>query len=227
MSTQRSQQSIKQWVTHRFFIPNVSSIAELKTSFTPSNCHQIFTEHLKPFGTPLPIIDPSSHLHVCIQNTQHDFKLYNDGLEMATIIENLKNIDVVMFIPISPNVNGKNPTNWARTKNIFRKHFKQVHLSAVSSNIGEDPLCINKNLVGGSAILTFGLWASKVSSAPIDNSGFGTFSITPIQGKGGKHVSFISAYITVQKGSEIGTESLYAQQVMLHEKHEISRGSIP
>jgi len=128
-----------------------------ETSFTPFNCHQLFLEHLTPFGTPIPIIDPSSHVRL------------------------------------------ENPSNWVRTRNIFKNHFKQVHLSPVSSNIGADPLYINKHLVGGSATLAFGPWASKVSFTPIDESGFGTFSITSMQGKGRKHVSFISAYIGSKK----------------------------
>jgi hypothetical protein len=88
-------------------------------------------------------------------------------------------------------------------------------------------LYINKHLVGGSAILTFGLWASKVSISPTDDSGHGVFSITTIQGKGNKHISFISAYIAVSKGLDIGTESLYAQQVTIHEKESIKTGSLP
>jgi hypothetical protein len=33
-----------------------------------------------------------------------------------------------------------------------------------------------------------------------------------IQGKGNKFISFLAAYIAVKKGSDIGVESLYAQQ---------------
>jgi hypothetical protein len=51
--------------------------------------------------------------------------------------------------------------------------------------------------------------------------------LTTIQGRGNKHISFISAYIAVSKGSVIGTESLYAQQVTIHEKVSIKSGSLP
>lgn len=60
----------------------------------------------------------------------------------------------------------------------------------------------------------------------MDESGYGTFSITTIQGTGGKNVSFICAYSAVQKGSDIGTESLFAQQVSLHEKKSTKTGII-
>ncbi len=73
------------------------------------------------------------------------------------------------------------------------------------------------------SILTFGHWASKVS----DTSGYDTFTITTIQGKGSKFVSFISAYIAVQKGSDIGVESLYAQQYTLYERSCLKTGNPP
>jgi hypothetical protein len=73
---------------------------------------------------------------------------------------------------------------------------------------------MNKHLVGGSAILTFGLWSSKVSNSPIDKSGHGIFSITTIQGKGKRCLSFLSTYRAVSKGSDIG-QNLYSRN-MLH-----------
>jgi hypothetical protein len=88
--------------------------------------------------------------------------------------------------------------------------------------MGLEPQFANKNLVGWLANLTGGLWASKVSSASQDTSGFGTFSITTIQGKDNKRISFISAYIAADKGTNNGTESLFAQQTMIQEKRERS-----
>jgi hypothetical protein len=84
---------------------------------------------------------------------------------MSSIIQNLKKLDISMFCPISPNVNWHNSSNRSRTHQIFCLHFSQVHLSAVSSDIGLDPLYLKKHLIGGSAILTFGLWASKKESS--------------------------------------------------------------
>jgi len=74
----------------------------------------------------------------------------------------------------------------------------------VSSDIGHDPHHLNNHLVGGAAIMTFGLWASKVSKSSSDSSGYGSFTTTNIQGKGMTHISFILALIAVQKGSDIG-----------------------
>jgi len=45
----------------------------------------------------------------------------------------------------------------------------------------------NKGLVGGNAIITTGLWASKVSEITHDKSSFGTFTVTTIQGKNKNH----------------------------------------
>jgi hypothetical protein len=203
-----TQSSIKKWTVHSPFIPNIpslssspgtSSVHPIDTS-PPSHPRQHYSSHLSPFGTPLPIIDPKKILRVCVQNTQHDFKIYSDGLELTSIIEHLQNLAISMFVPISPNVNWKNHSNWSCTHQLFCQHFHHVHISAISSDIGLQPLYLNKHLVAGTVILSFGLWASKVIPGPQDDSGYGTFSVTTIQGKGGKHVSFISAYIAVNKG---------------------------
>jgi hypothetical protein len=146
---------------------------------------------------------------------------------MSSMIQNLKLIDVSMFIPISPNINWQNNSNWSRTHQIFRPHFNQVHLSAVSSAVGLDPLYLNKYLIGGSAILTFGLWASKVSQTIQDESGYGSFTVTTMSGKNKKCISFISAYIAIQKGSDIGTEFLFAQQLTIYEKLSLKSKRIP
>lgn len=70
----------------------------------PSSPHQLYTEHLNPFGTPIPTIDLTQILRVVVQNTQHDFKLLDAGISLPIIIENLKSIGANMFFPISPNV---------------------------------------------------------------------------------------------------------------------------
>jgi hypothetical protein len=175
------QSSIKQWTIHRPFIPNTTQKARLMHNpMSPSHPRQAFTAHLHPFGTSMPAIDHTRVLWICAQNTQHDFKLHDNGLDMHNIITNLRLLGASTFVAISPNVNWKKTSNWVRTKQIFCPHFTQVHLSATSSDIGNDPLYINKHLVGGSAILTFGLRASKVSISPINDSGHGVFSITTI-----------------------------------------------
>jgi hypothetical protein len=193
----------------------------------PMHHHQCFTDHLLPFGNPMPVIDPTRILRICMQNTQHDFQIYGDGLEITTISNNLQSLGINMFIPISPNVNWINPYYWFHTRQLFHYNFHHVNLSAVSSDIGLDPLYLHKHLMGGVAILTLGLWPSKVSTVLKDESGFGTFTITTIQGKRKKFVTFIAAYIAVKKGSDVGSESLYAQQLTIYEKQSFARGSLP
>jgi hypothetical protein len=221
----KSQQSIDKWLVHRPFIPSISFDASNHVPGHPSTQSQIFLDHLTPFGNPITVVDQTKILRVCMQNTQHDFRLYGDGIKITSISNQLKTLGVNMFIPISPNVNWQNPSNWARTRQCFRSNFLQVSVSAVSSNMGLDPLYLHKSLVGGAAILTFGLWSAKVSNTFHDESRFGSYTVTTIQGKGKKYVSFVAAYIAVKKGSDIGTESLYAQQMTIHEQNTLQQGS--
>jgi hypothetical protein len=93
--------------------------------------------------------------------------------------------------------------------------------------VGKELHYANKHIVGGAAILTFGLWASKVINSFPDPCGFGSFTVTTIQGKGNKHISIISAYIAVQKGSDIGFDSLCAQQFFLYECNWLRSKNIP
>ncbi len=56
-----------------------------------------------------------------------------------------------------------------------------------------------------------------MSHISLDNSGNGTYSITTLQGKHNKCISFISTYIAVTKGGNIGIKSIYSQQVTIYE----------
>jgi len=47
-------------------------------------------------------------------------------------------------------------------------------------------------------------------------TGYGTYSVTTIQGKGNRIVSFILVFIAVKKVSDIGIESLFAQQQTIY-----------
>jgi hypothetical protein len=152
-----------------------------------------------------------------MHNTQHSFQLYGDGLEITSIIDNLIMIGASMLTPINPNFNWHNQSQLIRTKQLFQCSFQQVHLSASSCNIGLE--CKYIISIGRAAILTFGLWSLKISQSSHDLSGYGTYSITTLQGKGNERISFIAAYFAVSKGSDIGVDSLYAQQVTYHEKH--------
>jgi len=187
LQTLQSQHKITKWATHCPFIPDnpfeKSSHTKDKNDprehMTPQHPHQVFVDHLTPYGTSLPPIDKSNFLCICMQNTQHSFNIFDD-MELPVIIDNLKSIGASMFIPISPNVNWKMVTNWAHTRHLFRPHFQPVHLLAVSSDIGDDPHYFNKHLVGSAAILSCGLWVSKVSQLIQDQSGYGTFAVTTL-----------------------------------------------
>jgi hypothetical protein len=53
------------------------------------------------------------------------------------------------------------------------------------------------------------------------------FTVTIIQGANKRKIFFISVYIAVQKGSNIGIESVYAQQTPLHERICMKKGTPP
>ena len=221
------QQRIKPWCVHCPFIPGITPHHFESNIEGPSNPRKTYTGHLTPYGTPLHPIDSTRILRLCMQNTQFSFQLFNDGLDLSHILHHLPLLHVSMFVPISPNVIWNNPSNWTQTKQIFHPLSRQIHLSACSSNFGIGSEYLHKSLVGGNAILTFGQWATKVSHFFPDASGFGSFTVTTIQGKNNKKVSFISAYIAVNKGAYIGIDSLYAQQTTLHELTRIKQGKSP
>jgi len=108
----------------------------------------------------MPTIDHTKVLRVCMQNTQNSFQLYGDCLDITSTIDQLKNIGASMFSAISPNINWNNQMHWIQTKQLSRPSFNHVHLSASSSNIGLQKEYFTKPLIGGAAILTFGLWSS-------------------------------------------------------------------
>jgi len=85
----------------------------------------------------------------------------------------------------------------------------------------------NKQLIGGTAITTTGIWSTKVSSVQGDDSRFGSFTITALQGKNQKGNSLITAYIAVKKGSNIGIDSLFAQQTTIYEHNCLLQNWIP
>jgi hypothetical protein len=102
---------------------------------------------------------------------------------------------------------------------VFRPRSPQIHLSATSSEIGDDPSYLSQaSLTGEAAILTFGLWASKVSDVHYDPSGMGIFTSTTLLGKNHKKVTCISAYISIQKGGHVGADTVHAQQKTIYEK---------
>jgi len=91
-----------------------------------------------------------------------------------------------MLTSISQNVNWENDRKKLHhTHQVFRQFSNYVHLSVTSSDIGVELENIHKNLIAGTAILTFGLCSSKVSHSSFDPDGYGSYSTTTIQGRGG------------------------------------------
>jgi hypothetical protein len=142
--------TITHWTSFWPFIPNVPVSSTLNNASLPSSPHQIFTDHLTPFGTPLPLINPLKTLRVIFQYTQHSFQLFGDAIDMSLLIANLQTSNAQMFAPISPNINWFSKNNWLRTKPCFCSISQHIHLSAASSDIGRAPKYFHMSLIGGS-----------------------------------------------------------------------------
>lgn len=195
------QQDIRKWTI------NQSSIN------TPSE-----DTFLQPYGHDLQQIDSTKTFRIIMQNPQFALQITKGNHEHIQLIKHLSDLQVSSFAAISPNVNFCNMSNIAKFKYPFRQIFQQVHVSASSSDFGRLPLYTKREtLTGGNAILSFDHWASKVCSTQHDPRGQGTFTITTYQGKNGKKLSLIAAYIAVQKGTNHGETSLFAQQTTLME----------
>jgi hypothetical protein len=173
---------------------------------------------LQPFGHYIENINSSTTLRIVMQNPQFALHLTRTNHDLPQVINNIKKLQGSVFAAISPNVNFCNVTHTLKFKSPFKRAFHQVHLAASSSEIGAQAINRNREtLTGGTAILTFDHWASRVTSTQYDARGHGTYSVTTYQGKNGRCISLIAAYIAVQKGSIIGETSVYAQQVTLME----------
>ncbi len=80
----------KIYTTWILFIPGIPSTA---TSPQDKNIttspHQNFTDHLIPFGTPLPTVDHKKIQGMKAKNTQHSVQLYGTCIDISNIITNL------------------------------------------------------------------------------------------------------------------------------------------
>jgi len=203
--------TIKRWTTHRPFIPEIQPSLTIASDNLPPR--ELYTKHLTPYGAPIHPVDHTKYLRICAQNTQHSFRIWGETFSTQTIISNLHLYEVDMFAAISPNINWRNHSNWVRTKQVFRPRSPRIHLLATSSEIGDDPSYLSQAI-----ILTFGLWASKVSKVHYDPSGMGIFTSTTLLGKNHKKVTCILACISVQKSGHVGADTVHAQQKTIYEK---------
>jgi hypothetical protein len=86
-----------------------------------------------------------------------------------------------LFPSVQTSIGATVPTGYKPNK--YSRKFHHTITFATSSDIGKEKDYFITSLVGGSAILTFGLWSSKVCSFESDESGYGTYTITTLQGK--------------------------------------------
>jgi hypothetical protein len=206
------QKRITDWTIHRPFYNGIST--DIGASI--------------PEGHTPPKIDTTRTLRIVMQNPQFSLQLTNENYNTLKLTKNLKELSTAVFVAISPNVNWHNPSHRAKFKYPFNHAFKQVHLSSTSSEVGLLPNYISsQNLTGGVAILTFDHWASKVHKMYSDPRGHGTYTITTLQGKNGRFLSIIGAYISVIKGSKAGVNTVHSQQVFMMEKDAIKKKQIP
>jgi hypothetical protein len=180
-----------------------------------------------PYGTPFPSIDPTTTMHIIMQNTQYSLQLSNDEATAIQTILNLKTLGASIYTAISPNINWCNSSNTVSFKRKFTKEFKQIHINATSSNIGKHPNYFHQqNLTGGVAIISIDLWASKVVTTECDPRGHGSYVITTFRGRNGKFLSLIGAYISVNKGQNPGPNTVWAQQMTIMEQEAMKRNKI-
>lgn len=179
------------------------------------------------FGTEFPSPDPTKTLRIIMQNTQYSMQLSQEDEATIQTISNLKALGASIFTAISPNINWCNSSNTVNFKKKFQRTYQQVHLSAASSDMGKDPNYFQqRHLTGGVAILTFDHWASKITETITDSRGHGTYTITTIRGRNGKYLSLIGAYISVNKGQNIGPNTVWAQQLTLMERDALKKNKI-
>jgi len=133
----KQQQTLDHWTIHRPFHTGISPKDSHTLVPQPKGPRDIFTDHLLPYGTTIKPVNKTNTLRICFQNTQFAFQLYNGDIEIQQIIRNLVNLEVGIFVPISPNVNWENNSNWVRIKQLFTGVSRPVHLTAMSSTIGK------------------------------------------------------------------------------------------
>jgi hypothetical protein len=111
----------------------------INPTHAPDNNHDETNDNIfDPFGTPLSPVDPTATLRIIMQNPQYALQLTNENAPLIQTILNLKQLEVSIFVVISPNINWCNKSNWITFKRLFKKQYQQLHISAISSDIGYD-----------------------------------------------------------------------------------------
>jgi hypothetical protein len=181
-----SQTKIHQWTVNRM-APKVT------------NSSLEWDPDVHSFGTPPQTIDPTVTLRIIAQNPQHSLQASYENEAFIQTLVNLQDLQTSIYSAISPNINFCNPSHTTSFKNQFRRVFKQAHVSAASCEIGLQPTYKNRyNLTGGVAVVTTSHWTSKICGTQHDTHGYGTYTITSLQGRNGKKLSIIAAYISVE-----------------------------
>jgi hypothetical protein len=211
----QKQRSILQWATPRH--------AENIVIDDPP----LINAPITPYGTQLPPISHTNTLRIIMQNTQYAMQLPHNTPDHIDTILNLKQLDASIFVAISPNVNWYNASNTVAFKKSFQQQYKQIHISSATSRLGKDKQYFNRQtLQGGVAVVTFDHWASKVSSTTSDPREHGTYAVTTIRGKNGRLLSIIGAYISVNKGTTVGPNTVHAQQMTIMEQDALKQNRI-
>jgi hypothetical protein len=211
------QRKITDWTSHRPF-PSGTGAEDTNT----------IPDESIPNGSFPPQIDPTRTLRVIMQNPQYSLQLTNENFTSIQLTQRSKELSTAIFTAISPNKNWHNPSHWTQFKHPFKRVFKQIHITATSSDVGKlSHYITNTNLTGGSVILIFDQWASKVSSTSTDPRGHGTYAVTTLQGRNGKYLSIIAAYISVLKGTKAGVNTVHSQQKYLMEIAAIKDNKLP
>jgi hypothetical protein len=159
---------------------------------------------------------------IIAQNPQYSLQASNENEELMKTILNLQQIQASIYTAISPNINLCNPSHNVTFKKSFMTAYKQVHLSATSCKIGLQHKCCNQhNLTGGTTIITTDQWVSKVCNTQQDPRGHGSHTTTTLQGRSNREISIIAAYISVEKGTYAGINTVHAQQKIVMEQQAL------
>jgi hypothetical protein len=133
----------------------------------------------EPFGGPLDDIDPTITVCIIVQNPQYSLQLRRLNSEIYKTIKNLQHLQAAVFGASSANINWCNTSNTQAFKDSFTRSYNHIHISLMSSNIGNHSLYKNyHNLPGGAAIVSMDQWATRVQYMQSNPRGHRTYTTT-------------------------------------------------